>query len=122
MLTCQKGHMLCIKHLIDGVADVNATDGGDKTALIHAATDGHLSVVQYLLDKRAKVCMKDSGKWRALHFASRYGHSSCVALLLDSGADINDEAGERHHKGYTTALEFAVLSGHTNYKNWLRES
>lgn len=119
----QGGHASVVKLLVAAGAKVNCTR---KPLLIIAADDGNREVVQILLDALAAIdCTanikatvgKDGvgkdveihDKLTPLHLASSKGHKEVVELLLRRGASVD----ARTEKGGWSALDFAVMNGHS---------
>ncbi|CAM9437286.1 unnamed protein product, partial [Chrysoparadoxa australica] len=109
------GHEACVRVLLDGGADINASHKSKTMALIMAAQnghaarrEGHFDVLQLLLQRGADVHQKDDAGDNALIMACMRGHTTCVAALLDAGADYH--ASGRNAAGYT-ALHRASMCG-----------
>eukprot|EP00731_Ephydatia_muelleri_P014322 Em0008g42a len=85
------GWMDEVVKLLDQGADVNATEGKEKTALMVASYEGHAECVQLLLDRGAQANHQDEDGLTALMVASYGGHVECVNLLLDRGAQVNQQ-------------------------------
>lgn len=76
-----------ITALIDGGADVEATDEEGWPPLNIAAFLGHTTDVVILLARGADIKAVDDYKDTALHHAAREGHPCVVSTLLAAGAD-----------------------------------
>jgi ankyrin repeat protein len=110
MEAAKRGDPARVKVILDKGAEINATDKGGTTALIHAADSGHITVVRLLLEKGADVNAKNKGGWTALMWAatsSPAGRTDIVKLLIAKGGDVNakDQSG-------MTALLGAARQGH----------
>ena len=90
ILAVQRGHVECVKVLIDAGVDVNQVDHLGGTALILAAEFGHFKCVKVLIDAGVDVNKADSGGNTALILAARFGHFECVEVLIDAGVDVNE--------------------------------
>ena len=88
MLAAQKGHDKCVDTLIKAGADVNETDAGAFTALVHAANNGNDTCVEQLIEAGADVNWQDSWSHTALLYAS-VSHTNCVKHFLRSNVKIN---------------------------------
>lgn len=69
-------------------ADVNATDAGDRTALMWAAMSGDEATVRRLLEAGADPSLRCCVDVSALGYAACHGRTAVLEALLDAGADI----------------------------------
>jgi len=119
MIAAAEGHAETVSALVDGGADVNATNRLGRTALMFASSYGFAAIVQNLLGHRAdpNIVPKDSTGWTALIAAAHNGHGEVVTLLLGHGADasIRDKQGK-------TALAWAEAQGHSEMAQALRDA
>jgi len=119
MIAAAEGHAETVSALVEGGANVNATNALGRTALMFASSYGFLAIVQDLLDHRAdaNVVPKDTTGWTALIAAARNGHLEVTRVLLDHGADVSvkDKQGK-------TALAWAEAQGHAEVAQVLREA
>jgi len=86
--SAKRGHLACVRLLLERDADPDATDDEENTALHVAAEQGHLECVQVLLEKSDEDAENDSGNtpaWLALS----NGHVEVAKALFDGGADLN---------------------------------
>jgi ankyrin repeat protein len=102
----REGHVDVAKVLIQNGADVNAIDGGKRTAL-HCAAVYNRDVAKVLIQNGADVNAVQKNKWTALFFAAQEGHVDVVKVLIQNGADVN-AVDEKE----TTALHKAVKYGY----------
>jgi TonB family protein len=85
------GHPEAADALLQGGANVSATDGLDDTALLVAARRARAETVHLLLARGAAV---DDRNWKgdsALFEAVRYGNPGIAVVLVEAGANINLE-------------------------------
>ena len=109
----EKGHVGCVKRLLEHKAVVNVSDDWGETPLIKAAMAGgecadncrHVSVISLLLNNDAKTDMIDLHGCDALIHASRSGCADAVRVLLEHGANPN-------HGTRALALHEAATFGH----------
>src|SRR5262245_5474267 len=80
------GRVAEVNALIDGGADVNASDRDGVTPLMRAASAGRGDVVRLLVASRADVNAKTSGGATALMMASLGGYAPAVDALLAAKA------------------------------------
>jgi ankyrin repeat protein len=87
-------------------ADVNARDGGQRTALLHAVRGGQLAVVRALIEAGAGLDARDQDGRTALMEAARRKEAMPALDLVAAGADVNvtDKDG-------WTALMWAAREG-----------
>ena len=98
--------------LLQSGADVDekcgsSSEGGKRTALMHAARGGQADAAALLIEAGATVVAKDKGGLTPLHYAAKHGHAEVVRLLVKSGAKV--EAADR---GGSTPLMEAAGEGH----------
>ena len=87
--SAKKGHIDCLRVLLDAGADVNAKNEDGNTSLIYSAKKGHTDCLSALLDAGADVNAKDKNGVTSLMYSARNGHSDCLRALLDAEADVN---------------------------------
>ena len=111
----QKGDAkgVLLRALIDGGADLKATDNQGRTPLHHAATREH---VMMLINKAADVNAVDANGQTPLHTFAAAGDKTIVGLLLsrDADASLKDKEG-------LTALEWAKKSGNAEVAAYIEE-
>jgi ankyrin repeat protein len=108
LLASASGDLAAVKKIIAEGADVNATDGTGRTALIEAAWAGHADVVKFLVEKGAKVTIADNAGFTPLMRACEDGNVLVVTYLISKGANINARGKVRG----TTPLMLAAEQGH----------
>jgi ankyrin repeat protein len=67
------GDDAALKELIDGGADINASDGEGRTPLHFACGYGEMTCAEMLCDNKADVNAVDKNKNTPLHYAAGYG-------------------------------------------------
>ena len=85
-----------VKELLDGGANVNASDQEGHTALMFAAYNGHLEIVRALTESGAIVDQRDLMGRTALLYASSGPFPETVKILLDKGAEPNIVDSNEH--------------------------
>jgi len=129
----EKGHVGCVKKLLEHKAVVNVSDDRGETPLIKAtAACGecaddcrHVDVISLLLEHGASPDVVDWSGVPVLHAAVELNHSRLVRLLLRYNATVNRRlypTGLRHHLylcrarslDYLTPVMLAVLCDGTS--------
>jgi ankyrin repeat protein len=102
----KQGNVGQIRAQLDAGADVNARDGGQRTALLHAVRGGQLAAVRALIEAGAGLDERDQDGRTALMEAARRKEAMPALDLVAAGADVNvtDKDG-------WTALMFAAREG-----------
>jgi ankyrin repeat protein len=100
------GDVSQIRAQLQAGADVNARDGGGRTALLHAVRGGQLAAVRALMEAGAGLDERDQEGRTALMEAARRKEAMPALPLVTGGADVNlaDKEG-------WTALMFAAREG-----------
>lgn len=102
------GDLSAVRQCVESVADINAVNKDDETALMIASKMGYLEIVKYLVENdfevNARVLFGDE---TALILASQYGHLEIVEFLISKGADKNIQ----DYSGFT-ALMWASVRGY----------
>uniref|UniRef100_A0A7M4EL82 Kinase D-interacting substrate of 220 kDa n=1 Tax=Crocodylus porosus TaxID=8502 RepID=A0A7M4EL82_CROPO len=103
----RKGHLECVKYLLQMGADVDQEGANSMTALIVAVKGGYTDSVKEILKRNPNVNLTDKDGNTALMIASKEGHTEIVQDLLDAGTYVNipDRSGD-------TVLIGAVRGGH----------
>ena len=95
-----------VRRLIDGGANLKATDDVGQTVL-HCALQGNKHTLQLLLAARGDVTVKDGRGMTPLHVAASLGREDAVRLILDARADV---AVKEDPRGLSP-LHLAAFSG-----------
>ena len=90
-LAASKGHIECVRYILDMGLAVDSSDNHETTALMFASYDGHYEVATLLLDCGASVSRYDEDGDTPLLAASGGGHSKIANLLLARGAPVNHQ-------------------------------
>ena len=93
------GDLAALRAALDAGGDVDAWNGGYRTALMVAAGEGHAEAARLLLDAGADpnaVAGFEGARYemtmslnRPLHDAAAGGHAEIVAMLLAAGAEVD---------------------------------
>ena len=81
MLSCQNGHELCARALLEAGADINYMPPDGLTALMLACQQGHEQCTRALLEAGADRNIVSSGR-SALKLAESAGHTAICDLLI----------------------------------------
>ena len=105
-LAAEKGHLSCLKWLLEMGAKINArvrSSTNSATPLHLAAENGHLECLKCLVELGADVNATNINGETALHLAAYNGHVGCLKTLIESEADLKfpNKCGE-------TALHIAT--------------
>ena len=107
MRAARRGHVACLRVLLEGKADPNKITEGGRAALAYAARCGQEPCLRALLAAGAVVDARDCYGQTALQHAARGGHEPCLRALLQGGAVVDAQDNE----GWT-ALMWAAHDGH----------
>lgn len=80
--------------LAEGTPDLEATDEGGWTPLMHAVEGGHDEIVALLLGAGADPERRNAAGETPLHRAARGGREASARLLLEAGADFKLQDNE----------------------------
>ncbi|KAL3480824.1 ankyrin repeat-containing domain protein [Aspergillus californicus] len=102
------GLTLVVSAILEGEADVNQSDGGEKGSALHAASyGGHADVIRGLVVAGAEINGGDGVHTGSpLQAAAFNGHGQAVETLLELGADVNQTGGK-----YANPLQAACRAG-----------
>ncbi|KAF7975367.1 hypothetical protein HWV62_9693 [Athelia sp. TMB] len=92
--------------LLEYGADINAQDGGGRTAFFYASSYGSKATLELFLRRGVNVNAQDSEGKTALFYAANYNNEAALLLLLQRGANINARDG-----GGRTALSCTAECG-----------
>jgi len=119
MIAARAGNTESIRQLLSHKASLEAKDKSGQTALMWAADAGNTDAIDALIAAGADLNATTAAGFTAMMFAARDGKLTVVKRLLDAGVDVNamidsesQRLGERAPRGGTSALTFAVESGH----------
>ena len=84
-----RGHIECMKLLLDAGVDKDAVNDEGWTPLMYAAAAGFTDGVKLLLDYGVNVNKTDNDGWTALMIAAMNWDNNIQKLLLDAGAEVN---------------------------------
>lgn len=102
------GDLNAVRQCVESVADINAVNNDDETALMIASKKGYLEIVKYLVENDFEVNARVMfGNETALILASQCGHLEIVKFLISKGADKNTQ----DYSGFT-ALMWASVRGY----------
>lgn len=107
IVAATRGDAKEITRLIAGGADVNARDGGGRTALLAATQGNHVDAARVLIAARADVNAKDNIQDSPYLLAGASGYIEILRLTLANGANL---ASVNRYGG--TALIPAAHYGH----------
>ena len=113
------GHNEIVQLLFERGAVPNMANEYGETPLYDAASRGYKDVIKLLLYQGAEPNIVSGWGITPLQHAAKAGYKDVVQVLLDSGADPNmaDQTGLQDK----TALSWALLMGHEDIANILRE-
>lgn len=96
-----------VRQMVEQGVDVNASDDGERTALMLASFNGHTEIAELLLNEGARVDDRNAEGRTPLIFAASGPFPDTVELLLEKGADSDaiDQVDE------WSALMFAAAEG-----------
>ena len=104
-----KGHVECLKELINAGADINKEDKNGGTALIYCFMDqDRIECLKELIAAGADLNKEDKNGQTALKSASNKGHDECLKELIAAGADLNKE-NKRWWNSFVCLLQKKVM-------------
>ena len=89
MIAAESGDFSTLQRLIDGEADVRASNRQQRTALHLAAEAGNHKAVQALLQAKASLRAVDVDGRAAIDLAEASDSAQCVEILITAGAVIS---------------------------------
>jgi ankyrin repeat protein len=102
----KQGDAALVRTQLQAGTDVNARDGSQRTALMHAVRGAQLPVIRVLIEARPDLDARDQDGRTALMEAARRNEAIPALYLVAAGADVNLAARD----GWT-ALMFAAKEG-----------
>ena len=87
----QRGDTATIINLVQGGADINATQADGATALHWAAYRADAALVKLLVDAGADTSIANRNGSTALWLAAKRGDAEVIQALLEGGADANEQ-------------------------------
>jgi ankyrin repeat protein len=84
-----RGHVACLRLLIEANADLDVRDNEGNTALLFASNEDNLECAQVLIDNKADVNAAANNGTTPGHGAAHMGHSKCLDLLINAKADVS---------------------------------
>ena len=119
-IAARNGHLSVVKVLLTSGVDIEARDGGDRTALYVAVVNNKSEVVRFLCESNAKVnIVARHGNWTPLTAATEAGFIEVVKVLLQYGKGIDLEMRDSQDR---TALYTAVENNRPDLVRLLCES
>ena len=95
LLSAKKGHLDCLKLLLENKANIHHKNDLQNTALHLSAQEGHLACVKWLCQQKAVISEKNKKNKTAFHLSAIAGHLECVKYLLGQGADTTWQGDKR---------------------------
>ncbi|AVF26498.1 ankyrin-repeat containing protein [Paenibacillus larvae subsp. larvae] len=83
----EKGDTENVLNLLNDGADINATDGHGRTAVMAATYNNKVDTVKVLIQKGADINIRDNNLDNVLLYAGAEGLLEIVKLAIDAGAD-----------------------------------
>ena len=102
-MAARRGHINCVKSLIEAGADVNSINKHHNTPIMGAAEHGFNGCVEELINAGADVNSVDLDGDTALMCAAITGKGHCISTLIEVGSDVNIANNE----GYVPIMCFA---------------
>ncbi|MGI8654367.1 MAG: ankyrin repeat domain-containing protein [Pyrinomonadaceae bacterium] len=119
MKAALEGDTAAAQRLIQGGANVNARDDGERTALMIAASNGHTYIVQLLMDNGADPAARDSRGMTALRAAEAKGFARIASMLRSSTTNSSDSGAQQ---AAASAANLANVAKHDDLAAALQKS
>ena len=87
IVAAEKGDTDRMLKLLQDGADINATDGRGRTAVMAATYENKADMVKALINKGADINIRDNNLNNVLLYAGASGYLDIVKLAIDAGAD-----------------------------------
>ncbi len=84
-----KGDIAGVRALLDRGADIDAMDGGGRTALVLSISRGHTALAKFLIERGANINAKGYDGFCPVYAAVQKNNAAVALLLLAKGADPN---------------------------------
>eukprot|EP00808_Paulinella_micropora_P006456 g79812.t1 len=104
VLAASEGDTDLCRRLVEGKAELNATDQEHLTALMHAAKKDNIALAKILVEGKADLNVTDQEKWTAVHMASQNGQLDLMRLLIAAGANLNQANKDGETPAYSASF------------------
>ena len=91
MKASENGYEECVKLLLEGGVNVNATCEESYTSLMYSAKKGREACLYALFAGGADVNAKEKTGSTAINISAARGHDKCVKYLIEVGAEVNNK-------------------------------
>lgn len=118
---CRRGNADMFKQAVKDGANLNASDGAGRVALMHAAAQGHSSkegadkVLELLINAKAALDLNCDQGWTAIHYAVVNEQEAAVQRLIYARVD-----PEEKNLAGKDPLDLATDLGLVNMANLLK--
>ncbi|WP_209972195.1 ankyrin repeat domain-containing protein [Paenibacillus eucommiae] len=85
--SAEKGDIESVLNLLEDGADIHATDGRGRTAVLAATYSNEVDTVKALIEKGADINARDNNLNNVFLYAGAEGMLEIVKLAIDAGAD-----------------------------------
>ncbi|XP_035826859.1 serine/threonine-protein phosphatase 6 regulatory ankyrin repeat subunit B [Aplysia californica] len=92
MLAAEKGHITCLKMLIERGADSDLVDHHGCSSLMLAAIWGNIKCLQYLIENHSDLTKTDIEGRTAVMRVAMSGEIECLEILLTNAIQTSDDA------------------------------